>query len=164
MLQPPPWKEPVLSVPYSYPHGPSPSPLLRANSARKPGAVPKSGWAKDAPHREEGGTAPWEGVLCQLWVRACRDFWKRWAWGRRESCREGGGRATAPDSGPSFGHLQKGWGPQASPDHICPRWVPGKVGLEPLLPQHGVGARIPSSGCSLFTHWASVCSSLKWRQ
>ena len=83
------------------------------------------------PPQRRGGTAPWEGVLCRLWVRACRVFWKRRAWGRRESCREGGGGggATAPDPGPSFGHLQKGWGPLASPHLICPHWVPGKVGL-----------------------------------
>lgn len=53
------------------------------------------------------------------------------------------GVVTAPDPGPSFGHLQKGWGPQASPHLICPHWAPGKVGLGPLLLQHRVGARVP---------------------
>ena len=50
-----------LSVPHSHPHGPCPSPLPRGNSARKPGAVRKSGWAKDPSPPEEGRDCPLGG-------------------------------------------------------------------------------------------------------
>ena len=117
------------------------------------------------PHREEGRDCPLGGGPLSTVGEGMQGFLEEMGLGKK-GVMQGGrwGGATAPDPGPSFGHLQKGWGPPASPDLICPHWVPGKVGLGPLLPQHGVGAHVPSSGCGLFTHWASVCSSLKWRQ
>lgn len=88
---PHPGRNPVLSVPYS-PSWSLPFSPSQGKLSEEAGCSPQVWLGQGRPPTERrGGTAPWEGVLCQLWVRACRDFWKRWAWGRRESCREGGG-------------------------------------------------------------------------